>query len=524
MLSETDFILAVCHYDATKSKEMTMNREPSQPTSSPRHTSAQNAPHRRGFLQATAATMAGGYFCATASPVKAVGPTTGFESKNEQLGIGFIGTGIRYHTYLGAEALRYGQCIAISDADSTQSGRAIQVAYDVHREKNLPLNIRIDEDYRRLLDRKEIDVVVIASPDHWHTKMAIDAMRAGKDVYCEKPLTLTIREGQQIYKVMQQTGRVFQVGTQQRCEFGLKFAKAAAIAREGRVGKISEVTTCFGGSRVSGVLPAVAPPAGLNWDLWLGQCPVVDYREAPEIEDFQGWGAGHPFSRAHRYYRWFYEYSGGKLTDWGAHHLDVALWALERLGDDAGKVTIDPVMVEHPVDFVDGMPTQDDQFNCAVKFKVDLGFEDGLKIVVADTAEDKGFENGIMFEGESGRYFVNRGKLTGKAAEELAKKPLKEETLTSLYTSGKIPEGYGDDNYGANMKNFMECVKSRETPSSDVLSHNRSMNLCHGINIAMRLGRKLTFDTKAEQFVGDEMANSFIEREQRTGYEIDVKV
>lgn len=474
-------------------------------------------------MQATAATIAGGYFCATATPTAAAAPR-GFADKNEQPGIGFIGTGIRYHTYLAAEALRYGPCISISDADSVQSGRAIQVAYDVHREQNRPLNIRLDEDYRRLLDRKDIDVVVIGSPDHWHTKMAVDAMRAGKDVYCEKPLTLTIREGQQIYKVMQETGKVFQVGTQQRCEFGMRFVKAAAIAREGRVGKITEVTTCFGGSRVSGVLPAVAPPSSLNWDLWLGQCPVVDYREAAAIEDVSGWGAGHPFSRAHRYYRWFYEYSGGKLTDWGAHHIDVALWALDRLGDDAGKVTIDPLMVQHPVDFVDGMPVKDDQFNCAVKFKVVLGFEDGLKIVVADSAKDLGFDNGIMFQGDEGRFFVNRGKLTGKATEELKANPLKEETLKSLYASGKIPEGYGDDNYGANMKNFMECVKSRETPSSNVLSHNRSMNLCHSINIAMRLGKKLTFDTKTEQFVDNDMANSFIEREQRSGYEIDVTV
>jgi predicted dehydrogenase len=487
-------------------------------TSQPPSTSS---PDRRGFLQATAATVAGGYFCATATPTLAAGPTKGFEDKNEQLGIGFIGTGIRYHTYLGAEAMRYGACVAVADADSLQAGRAVQVAYDQHRKHNRPLNVRAVEDYRKLLDRKDIDVVVIGSPDHWHTKMAIDAMRAGKDVYCEKPLTLTIREGQQIYKVMQETGRVFQVGTQQRSEFGLKFLKAAGIARENRIGKINDITVCLGGSRISGVLPVVEPPSSLNWEFWLGQCPVVDYREAAEIEDIQGWGAGHPFSRAHRYYRWFYEYSGGKLTDWGAHHVDVALWALDRLGEDAGKVTIDPMMVDHPVEFVDGMPTKDDQFNCAVKFKVGLGFEDGLNIVVADTAEDKGFKNGIMFEGEGGRYFVNRGKLTGKAAEGIEKNPLKEETLKSLYASGKIPEGYGEDNYGANMKNFMECVKTRETPSSDVLSHNRSMNLCHGINIAMRLGRKLTFDTKTEKFVGDDVANSFIQREQRAGYEID---
>ena len=480
-------------------------------------------PSRRSFIQATAATAAVGYL--TSSTSLARGAFAGYKDKNDQPVVGFIGTGIRYHTYLGKTALGFGPCGGIADVDGLQAGRALQVAFDEHRAEKRPLNIRAYEDYRHLLDRKDVDVVVIASPDHWHTKIAIDAMRAGKDVYCEKPLTLTIREGQQIYKVMQETKRVFQVGTQQRSEFGHRFAKAAGIAREGRIGKINTVTTAFGGSRVSGPIPVATPSPSLNWEKWLGQAPLVDYREAAEIVDTEGWGAGHPFGRAHRYYRWFYEYSGGKLTDWGAHHVDIALWAMDKLGEDAGKVTIDPLRVEHPVPLVKGMPTKDDQFNCATGFNVEVKYDDGLTINVVDAANTKetplGFDNGVMFQGEKGRYFVNRGKLTGKAAESLKKNPLKEETLKSLYVSGKVPNGYGEGHGGANMKSFMDCVKSRETPSSDVFSHNKSMNICHGVNIAMRLGRKLTFDTKAETFVDDAEANSFIEREQRQGYEID---
>ena len=480
-------------------------------------------PSRRGFIQATAATVAGGYLTSSTAPAR--GMFAGYRDANEQPVVGFIGTGIRYHTYLGKAAMGFGPSVGVADVDAVQGGRALQVCFDVHREKKRPLDLKMYSDYRSILDRKEVDVVVIASPDHWHTKMAIDAMRAGKDVYCEKPLTLTIREGQQIYKVMKETGRVFQVGTQQRSEFAHRFVKAAGIAREERVGKIKTVTTAFGGSRISGVIPVAEVPKSLDWEKWLGQAPLVDYREAPTMVDTEGWGAGHNFGRAHRYYRWFYEYSGGKLTDWGAHHVDVALWAMDRLGDDAGKVVIDPLRVVHPVPFVDGMPTKDDQFNCATGFKVQLTFEDGLIMNVVDTADTDetplGFKNGIMFEGEKGRYFVNRGKLTGKAAEALEKDPIKEDTLKSLYASGNVPMGEGDDHNLANMKSFMDCVKSRETPSSDVLSHNRTMNICHGINVAMRLGRKLTWDTKAETFVGDEKANTFIEREQRAGYEID---
>ena len=475
-------------------------------------------------MQATAATFAGGYL--TSSTTTAAGGIfAGYRDANDQPVVGFIGTGIRYHTYLAKAAMGFGPTVGVADVDGVQAGRALQVCFDVHREKNRPLDLSAYNDYRSILDRKEVDVVVIASPDHWHAKMAIDAMRAGKDVYCEKPLTLTIREGQQIYKVMKETGRVFQVGTQQRSEFSHRFVKAAGIAREERVGKLKTVTTAIGGSRESGVLPVVDVPKALDWDSWLGQAPMVDYREAETMVDTQGWGAGHRFGRAHRYYRWFYEYSGGKLTDWGAHHVDIALWAANRLGDDAGKVTIDPLRVEHPVPFVDGMPTKDDQFNCATAFKVQVGFEDGLTLNVVDSADTKdtplGFRNGIMFEGEKGRYFVNRGKLTGKAAEALKDNPLKEETLKSLYVNGKVPTGEGEGQALANMNSFMDCVKSRETPSSDILSHNRTMNICHGINIAMRLGRKLTWDTKAETFVDDAQANTFIEREQRAGYEID---
>ena len=213
------------------------------------------------------------------------------------------------------------------------------------------------------------------------------------------------------------------------------------------------------------------------------------------------------------------------MTDWGAHHIDIGLWAMDKLGDDAGKVIIDPLRVEHPVPFVDGMPTEDNRFNCATGFKVQLTFDDGLIMNVVDSADNDetplGFGNGIMFEGEKGRYFVNRGKLTGKAAEVLKDDPIKESTLKSMYASGKVPTGEGDDHVLANMKSFMDCAKSREMPSSDVLSHNKSMNILHCINIAMRLGRKLTWDTKAETFVDDTQADTFIEREQRAGYEID---
>lgn len=478
-----------------------------------------NKTSRRGFMKASAATAAGGYLMSNPLTAHAMAP--GYRSPNEQPVVGFVGTGIRYHTYLGKAALKHAPCAALSDVDSMQAGRALQVVMDAHREAKHPLNTRVHEDYRKVLDRKDIDAIVIGCVDHWHSKVAIDAMRAGKDVYCEKPLTLTIREGQQILKVLKETGRVFQVGTQQRNEFNQLFVKAAAMMREGRVGKCKKITVALGPSRDSmdeeglkNPLLLVDPPKQLNWDLWQGQCEVKPYREAAEMRDVTGWGAGHNFGRAHRYYRWFYEYSGGKMTDWGAHHIDIALWATDKLGEDAGKIKINPISAYHPVPLDDkGMPTKDDNFNTAVNFQVDLTFDDGLEMRVCDVTE--GFGNGIMFEGEKGRYFVNRGKLTGKPVEDLEKNPLDESKIGALYASGKRPESN-------NMGCFFDCIKSRETPSSDVASHHKAMNVCHAINVALRLNREVVYDTKAENFGDDALANSFIERQQRKGFEIDV--
>lgn len=479
-----------------------------------------NQASRRGFITTSAAASVGAFLGAGLRTRESAGST--FLTPNEQPVIGFVGTGIRYHTYHCEQALKYGPCAGIADVDYLQLGRAQQAAINVHREKDLPLDIRVHEDYRHLLDRKDIDVMVIGSVDHWHTKMVCDALAAGKDVYCEKPLTLTIREGQQIVEALEKSGRVMQVGTQQRTEFDQRFATAVAMMHDNRVGKVKRVTVCIGGSRESGVLPKANPPKSLNWDMWLGQCPAVEYRAASEIVDDKGWGAGFPFSRAHRYYRWFYEYSGGKLTDWGAHHVDIAMWALDKLGTDIGTIQIEPLEAKHPVEFKDGYPTRDDQFNCALTFKVRCTFADGVVMEIRDNAPDLGFENGVMFEGSRGRFLVNRGKIVGKPVENLKDNPLPEDAFSKLYAESSTPdlEGFGGGGY--HMKNFMECMKSRKTPASDVQSHNRMLNVCHAVNVALRLGRTVTYDPKTETFGDDQVANSFLERKQRQGYEITV--
>ena len=476
-----------------------------------------NKPSRRKFIQASAASVAGAYLLHNGTSTTMA---AGYRSALEQPVIGFIGTGIRFHNYLSPAALEYGRCPMLADVDAIQAGRALQVVRNNHAERKLPLDIRAYQDYRRVLDNKDIDAVVIGTADHWHSKIAIESMLAGKDVYCEKPLTLTIREGQQILEVLEKTKRVFQVGTQQRSEFQHRFVKAAAMLRENRIGKVKKITVALGPGKTCDPLPEIKPQRSLDWDMWQGQAAVKPFVQAKSALP-SGYGAGFPYGRTHCFFRHFYEYSGGKLTDWGAHHIDIALWGLNKLGDDAGKVKINPILANHPVKLDNkGMPTEFDRFNCAVNFQVNLTFDDGIEMLVCD--ETEGFENGIMFEGEKGRFFVNRGKLTGKPVEDLKNNPLDEDKMRSLYVSNEVPMGKNERKDGANMKSFFDCVKSRQTPSSDVRSHTRAINVCHAINVALRLGREIEFDTKAENFGDDALANSFVEREQRKGYEIQV--
>jgi predicted dehydrogenase len=351
----------------------------------------------------------------------------------------------------------------------------------------------IYEDYRQLLDRKDVDVVTISTPDHWHTRIALAALRAGKDVYCQKPLTLTIDEGKLLCRVVKETGRVLQVGTQQRSENNNMFLKAIAICHQGRIGKIQKVTCAIGGAPRGQRFKKQSPPAGLNWDLWLGQAPLVDY--IPQ--------------RCHADFRWWYEYSGGKLTDWGAHHVDVGQWGLGM--EESGPESVEVVAAEHPVPYEKGWPTVDDTFNAAVTFDIKVMFAGGAEMRIRDDAKDLGFDNGIMFEGEKGRIFVNRGKLTGQAVDDLKDNPIPDDVLIKLRKGKRLD---------SHMGNFIECCRDRSVPVSDVWSHHRILTTCHLANIAMRLNRSLKWDPQSEQIIGDNEANAWQGREQRKGYEV----
>lgn len=448
---------------------------------------------RRQLLQGMAAAGAAGI--ASSSTTRALSN----ESPNERPVFATIG--LRNQGWaITNKSFRFADFAALADLDSKVLGRHVEKVEQKQGKKPAA-----HKDYRRILDRKDIDAVMIATPDHWHTKIAVEAMHAGKDVYCEKPLTLTIDEGKLIEKVVEETGRVFQVGTMQRTESGQRFLQAIALVKNGRIGTVKKVTCGINGMKASPVIPVAPVPAELDWDFWLGPAPKVDYRALPEMRT--GYGGGAPlYSNAHYSFRNWHEYSGGKLTDWGAHHVDIACWAIGASHTGPSKVT--PLEYTLPVEYQDGHPVVEDQYNAATNFKIRADMPNDVEMIITSEGD-----NGILFEGTKGRFFVNRGRISGKPVEDLQDNPLPD---------GAIEEVYGGAVSANHTANFIEGMKSRKQPISDVWSHNRMLEICHLANIAMRLDRELAWDPVKREIVDDAQANSFLTRENRQGFAIDI--
>ena len=419
---------------------------------------------RRDFLSGMASGLAGSV---SLPSVLLPGKSSAAEMppRLDRLRVGSIGMGGR-GSGISRQAGNFGDVVARCDVDRKRLGGEPD-----KKERYV--------DYRALLDRPDIDVVTIGTPDHWHSKIAIDAMLAGKDVYCEKPLTLTIDEGRLICKAIRKTGRVLQVGTQQRSEFGLRFLQAVALVRAGRIGRIKRVVASTGGGQTGGPFKTAAAPAHLDWNMWLGQAPVVPY--TPE--------------RCHGNFRWWREYAGGQMTDWGAHHVDVALWAIGDPGE--GRLTIEGT---------GDIPQVENGYNMPAQFDVSCRLPNGVELQMVT-----GRRQGVLFEGTKGDFFVSRGSISGKPVDQLREDPLPQDAISKVY-GGKTP--------GNHMGNFFDCIKTRDLPISDAFSHHWTATVLHLANLCVLLRRKLTWDISREQVVGDKKANALQRREQRKGFEI----
>ncbi len=406
------------------------------------------------------------------------------QAANDRPRIGCVGVGSMGSGDARAHA-GFGDVVAVCDVDA---GRA----------ESAKMNDRIGKgkadaytDYRKLIERDDIDVVSVVTPDHWHIKIGIEALEAGKHVFSQKPLTLTLEENQLVRNACKKhKDKIYFVGTQQRSDRG-KFMRAVNMVQKGLLGDIKKITVGINGGPKGGPFKKQAPPSGLDWNMWLGQAPEVEYIK----------------ERCHYQFRWWYEYSGGKFTDWGAHHVDIATWAIEHDKEGLGPIEIDGTDANHPVPFENGYPTVDDCYNTAHDYAVSCKFANGIELII-----DSRSPNGILFEGSKGRIFVSRGTISGTPIDEnWDEGKYTEEDQTRLY-KGKPAEGHKN--------NFYRCIAEGGLPVSDVFSHVMALNTCHLAALAARLKRTIKWDPKAEKIVGDEQAAALFARTPRKGFEI----
>jgi predicted dehydrogenase len=428
---------------------------------------------RRDFLRHSARLAAAGLAMPAILP-SGVLAFQGNPGANDRIGIGGIGVGRQGGADVRAASGKGdAKIVAVADANLPRAEKfAASLGAEAH------------QDYRELLDRKDIDAIITATPDHWRSLVCIHACQAEKDIYAEKPMTLTIREGRLMVQAVRKYGRVFQTGSQQRSMAANRLG--CELIRNGRIGKIKMVIGNNYPSPWECALPGQTVPEGLDWEMWCGPNPLVPYHPdlyAPRANP--GWISFRP-------------YSGGEMTGWGAHGLDQIQWALGM--DDSGPVEVwteggkfQPPTYQAP----EGRTRGDRACSSPRVF-----FRYANDVVVK---LDNGNPGGAIFVGEDGKMEIFRGRVTSNP-EEVVKTPLTDSDLR-LYRS--------DDH----MQNWLDCIRNRKRPIADVEIGHRSSTVCHLGNLARLLGRRLQWDPVQERFVDDEQANALLDRPRRPGYE-----
>ncbi len=398
-------------------------------------------------------------------------------SPNDRPGIALIGCGGMGQGD-AQNASRFGNIVAVCDVDQKYCDEAAQ---KFTKDGKMPVKYG---DFRKLLERDDIHAIVQATPDHWHTLINIAAASAKKDVYGEKPLTLTIDEGKHVVKAVRKNKIIFQTGTQQRSS--KRFRLACELVRNGRLGTLKEVDVFVPAGIRGNHFKKVSVPAGFDYDFWLGQAPTAEYFT----------------ERCHATFRWWFDYSGGPVTDWGAHHNDIARWAI---GLD-GPVTVEAQVVTPPLP---------DGYTTPSEFAATLTWANGVRQNVKTTTDDSPFgaiinengqRNGIKFIGTDGWIWVNRDEISASDKQ----------LLTAPLPDNAVKLEVSNDHMG----NFFNCVRSRHDPIASVENGHRSAVIGHLIIIALRTGRKLKWNPAKEVFTGDgaREANVHLARQMRAPY------
>jgi predicted dehydrogenase len=391
---------------------------------------------------------------------------------NDRIRMGLIGSG-------GRGRQDWGNFLKQPDVEPV----AVCDVYDPFREKGIALTegrAKGFKDFRSVLDQRDVDAVMVATPDHWHAFMTVSACQAGKDVYCEKPLSLTVAEGQRMVVAARQHKRVVQTGSQQRS--GAHYAHAVKLIQDGGIGEVHRIRAGMQRNIYPGLKPTELSSGltpALDWEMWLGPAPRRSFDPFRCIYNF----------------RWFWDYSGGQMTNWGAHHLDIARWIV----DADGPTTISGVGGRYAL--TDGGETPDVQ-------EVTYQFP---KVIVSWTVSEISAGEPFTLD-----IYGTRGTLTLLRTGF----QITPERVSSGGSSERKPamdrvEEKGGDLDSAHIRNFLDCVKSRQRPNADVEEGHRSATMCHLGNIATRLGRSIKWDAAKEQVVDDAEANRMLSRPQR---------
>ena len=330
-------------------------------------------------------------------------------------------------------------------------------------------------DFRKLIEDTNVDAVVIATPDHWHTIPALTAVRSGKDVYLEKPMTLTIQEGRVLADEVKRTGQVLQVGSQQRSEG--KFGRAVELVRNGRIGRLRAIEVGIHAGPTTRSFAEEPVPSGFDYDLWLGQAPRAPYCAA----------------RCVGIRPWIYirDYSGGRITSWGSHHLDIAHWAMDA--DQTGPLELSG----------SGVFPSGGLYNTACTWQVELKYANDVTVIFTDNRQNP---QGIKFIGNEGSIFVNRGKFESQPA--------------GIIDSSIGPNELHLQTSSNHIDNFISCIKSRAEPVATAEIGHRTATACHLTNICLELKRKLQWDPQKEEFRGDLDADTLISRRMRAPWRL----
>lgn len=429
-----------------------------------------NSISRRNFLHTSALGVAG----------MTILPSFKSFKPNDQINLGFIGTGRQamflLNGFIGIEGVKV---LAAADVYGIKRQRFEHRVNTYYKKKGTSVDVKTYEDYKDLLARKDIDAVVIAVPDHWHALIALDAIRSGKDVYLEKPMTFTILEGKTLRKAVRKYDRVLGVGSQQRSD--ALFQHAVNLVHEGKLGEIEKVYSYVGAPPKPYDEPREVLPIDLDWDMWLGPNPYVHYNHvlAPPIslepeKNEKIWGA----------WRWYKQTGGGFTTDWGAHMFDIAQWGMKM--DGSGPIEIIPAGYK------------DYKY---LTYKYDSG------IIMTEEPFNNRKTKGVKFQGKDGWIEVSRRYF--KASDKSFDPKIKHED--GPYET-KIPH----------QVNFVDAVRNHKDPQVPVEIGHRSATVCNLGNIAYDLRRPVKWNPAKEEFVDDRQADLYMHRAYRKGYKLPV--